>query len=139
MCANLLYKKSGTKKIPWRKIPVPFELSNQENDFPIESNICRLLILDRIYSRTGLFHNSNEEAPKEQIENFQVVLSLNLTNPSNMKNMERNYIISPGSGGSANLSTIRALFTNCSNYDKVNFGFCANFVENRALCNTSSH
>lgn len=140
--------------MPWRKTPIPLGLNHEENNSPIGSKICGSLIPERICRETGLSHASNEEAPKEQSENSRAVSGLNSTNSSNMENMERDRIIPLSSGGSANLSAIRAPFTirckycddaipnthwHCSICDDADFDLCSNFVEKGALCNAPAH
>lgn len=127
--------------MPWRQTPIPLELDDEENNSPVRSKICGSLIPDRIHKGTGLSHASNNEAPKEQSENFRADSVLNSTNSTNM---ERDRTIPLSSGGSANLPAISAPFTircnncddaipdthwHCSICDDADFDLCANCVE----------
>lgn len=54
ICAIFLDMKGGVKKMPWRQMPVPLELNDEQNNSPTGSKICRSLIPDRIYRGAGL-------------------------------------------------------------------------------------
>lgn len=151
LCAIFLDKKGGVKRMPWRKMPVPLVLNDEENNNSVRCKMYGSLTLDRTRTASAWSHASNKEAPKEQSERFQADSVLNLTNSSSM---ERDRTIPLCCGGSANSPAIRTPFpiccNNCANVipnthwhcsicDDGDFDLCANSVKKKVLYNAPGH